>query len=72
MNDSKLRDRFDLKDPEYATTIFGSSQLSETKSKIGVSITDPKKRNSKRESTLIVAALQTGYRKTDQTPKRRL
>ena len=34
MNDSKLRDRFDLKHPEYATTIVGF--FSQTESKIGV------------------------------------
>ena len=33
-NDSKLRDRFDLKHPEYATTIVGF--FSQTESKIGV------------------------------------
>ena len=38
MNDSKLRDRFDLKHPEYATTIFGFFSQTESKfdSKIGV------------------------------------
>ena len=34
MNDSKLRNRFDLKHPEYATTIVGF--FSQTESKIGV------------------------------------
>ena len=33
-NDSKLRNRFDLKHPEYATTIVGF--FSQTESKIGV------------------------------------
>ena len=39
-NDSKLRNRFDLKHPEYATTIVEFS--SQTECKIGVYRTDPK------------------------------